>query len=354
LSTAKALANLNEQTDVRRPRRALALEEMSQLVEAARNSGKYAQRLSPEYRARLYTFALLTGLRRKEIASLTASSFRLDDDPPTLAVEAADSKHRRKDLLPLHHDLVAKLRGWLVGLKPSDKLFPGLAKKDTAKLMKADLKRAGLEYKSIEGFADFHATRHTYITQLLRSGASLPVTKELARHSNVNQTMRYTHIGINDWAKAVSNLPSLQESPKPPATINPGEDAALHMRCNSGGAPGHSPSTNGTPDAASDRSNPKQDKGFGKNCHRLAFNDKMGASGQRPNHFSKKVGPLGRKRLREVPSVYQGCALRSINCWAFGPITISLQLPMAIALATSVPVGALHWRCKAMTRKVTL
>jgi integrase len=278
----KALANLNEQTDVRRPRRALAPEEMSLLVEATRTSEKYAQKLSPEYRARLYTFAFLTGLRRKEIASLTASSFRLDDDPPTLAVEAADSKHRRKDLLPLHHELVVKLRVWLAGLKPSDKLFPGLARKDTAKLIKADLKRAGLEYRSIEGFADFHATRHTYITQLLRSGASLPVTKELARHSNVNQTMQYTHIGINDRAKAVSNLPSLQASPKPPSAANPGEDAALQMRCNSGGAAGHSPSTDGTADAASDRNNPKQDKGFGKNCHRLTLSGKTGASGLRP------------------------------------------------------------------------
>lgn len=65
--------------------------------------------------------------------------------------------------------------------------------------IQADLKRAGISYKTDEGIADFHAAgRHTYITQLLRSGASLPEAKELARHIEIKMTMRYTHIGIVD------------------------------------------------------------------------------------------------------------------------------------------------------------
>ncbi len=48
---------------------------------------------------------------------------------------------------------------------------------------------------------------------------------ELARHSDVKMTMRYTHIGIDDQADALKNLPAphLQES-------------ALHGRCILGGA----------------------------------------------------------------------------------------------------------------------
>lgn len=45
------------------------------------------------------------------------------------------------------------------------------------------------------------------ITQLLRCGASLPEAKELAPHTDVKMTMRYTHIGVADQAKAVANLP---------------------------------------------------------------------------------------------------------------------------------------------------
>ena len=45
------------------------------------------------------------------------------------------------------------------------------------------------------------------MTGLLKSGASLPEAKELARHSDVHMTMRYTHIGIADQAKALASLP---------------------------------------------------------------------------------------------------------------------------------------------------
>ena len=62
----------------------------------------------------------------------------------------------------------------------------------------------------LDGIADFHAAgRHMYITQLLRSGVSVPEAKELARHSDVNMTMRYTHIGIDDQAEALALLPRL-------------------------------------------------------------------------------------------------------------------------------------------------
>jgi site-specific recombinase XerD len=78
-----------------------------------------------------------------------------------------------------------------------------------AEVIQSDLKRAGIPYKTNEGIADFHAAgRHTYITQLIRSGASLPEAKELARHSEIKMTLRYTHIGIVDQAKALANLPT--------------------------------------------------------------------------------------------------------------------------------------------------
>jgi site-specific recombinase XerD len=72
-------------------------------------------------------------------------------------------------------------------------------------MVKKDLERVGIAYETEEGIADFHAAgRHTHITELLRNGASLPEAKELARHSDVSMTMRYTHIGLNDQAKAVA------------------------------------------------------------------------------------------------------------------------------------------------------
>lgn len=159
------------------------------------------------------TFGLIIAyvLRRKEIASLTPRSFALAASPPTVTVEAACSKHRRKDVLPLHSELVSLLRDWLVGLAPDELLFPKLGKRRTWLMVKKDLERVGIAYETPEGIADFHAAeRYTHITELLRNGASLPEAKELARHSDVKMTMKYAHIGINDRAKAVAKLPGWQ------------------------------------------------------------------------------------------------------------------------------------------------
>ena len=215
VSTKRILANplvglkrLNTEVDVRHKRRALSSEEIRKLVSSARESGKSIQTFSGEDRARIYLISYFTGLRRKEIGSLTPESFDLDAKKPTVVVDAACSKHRKKDVLPLHPELVEMLRVWLEGATPGEPLFPKLERKKTWFMVKKDLERVGIPYETEDGVADFHASgRHTHITELLRNGASLPEARELARHSDIKMTMKYTHIGIDDQAKAVSRLP---------------------------------------------------------------------------------------------------------------------------------------------------
>ena len=205
------LERLNTEVDVRHPRRALTPDELTGLVESARNSGVEVQSYSGEKRARVYVFSYMTGLRRAEMASLTPQSFDLDAEPPTLKVKAGCSKHRKTDILPLHPDLVAMLREWLKGMKLRESLFPRLDRKKTWLMVKKDLERVGIPYETEEGIADFHAAgRHTHITGLLRNGATLTDARELARHGDIRMTMRYTHVGMADRAKALAMLPALQ------------------------------------------------------------------------------------------------------------------------------------------------
>jgi integrase len=104
----------------------------------------------------------------------------------TVTIEATISKHRRKDVLPLHPDLVLQLRQWLRDMPAWENLFPRLGKRRTWLMVKKDLERVEIPYETAQGIADFHAAgRHTHITELLRSGASLTEAKELARHSDV-------------------------------------------------------------------------------------------------------------------------------------------------------------------------
>ena len=106
------MGRLNAQEDIRHQRRALLPEEFGSLVQSARNSGVSIQCFDGEQRARIYILSYMTELRRKELASLTPLSFDLQSDPPTVTVDAACSKHRRRDVLPLHADLVRLLQRW--------------------------------------------------------------------------------------------------------------------------------------------------------------------------------------------------------------------------------------------------
>ncbi len=199
---------LNAAVDVRHRRRALRSEEIAKLVQSARTSSESVEAIEGETRARIYTLAFLTGLRRKELASLTPESFELKAKQPTLTVEAACSKHRKRDILPLHPDLVDLLRVWLPEYSEGEPLFPGLARKKCYKMVKHDLERVGIPYETKDGIADFHAAgRHSYITELLRSDVSLVDARALARHSDIKMTIQYTHIGMDDQARAVTKLP---------------------------------------------------------------------------------------------------------------------------------------------------
>lgn len=91
--------------------------------------------------------------------------------------------------------------------------------------MKKDLERVGIPYESEEGIADFHAAgRHSYVTGLLRDGASITEARELARHADVRMTMKYTHIGVEDQARALVSLPapggSAQRLSSAPAVVS--------------------------------------------------------------------------------------------------------------------------------------
>jgi integrase len=258
----RGLERLNAGVDVRHKRRALTPEQFGMLVQSARDSNEEIQCFDGETRARIYILSYMTGLRRKEIASLTPRSFLLDGSPPTVTVEAACSKHRRKDVLPLHPELVDLLREWLAGLDPGTVLFPKLAKRRTWLMVKKDLKRVGIPYETPEGIADFHAAgRHTHVTELLRNGATVPQAMELARHTDVRMTMRYTHIGIEDQAKALS---------------------ALQMRCIPGVVERRSVSPDGGVQNEKNDATPEESRSCVVSCHPVSQGDKVEAAGIEP------------------------------------------------------------------------
>ena len=169
----------------------------------------------------MYILAGWTGFRRRELSSLTLRSFDFQADPATVTVAAAYAKNRRADTQPLHTTVLERLRRWLErkgDLGPDAPLFAlrtsGGGWRKTAKMMQTDLAAAGLPYVDEDGlYADFHAHRHTFISNLGKAGVPLATAQELARHSDPKLTSNtYTHLGVSDKAAAIEMLPDCPDS----------------------------------------------------------------------------------------------------------------------------------------------
>lgn len=236
-SPLRQLKKQNAATDIRHRRRALSLDEVSRLIRAAENSGATWRHLDPRSRAALYHFASRTGIRAQECASLTRASFDLSGDTPTVTIEAKYSKNRTECTLPLCSDLVARLRPWLANgggaeeeqsavlsiaraaAKRTERLWPGPWWKHGAEIVRRDLQSAGIEYKTDEGYADFHSLRHSFVSALANAGVHPKQAQLLARHSTMEMTMKvYTHLRLNDLAAAVGALPAIQQNAASSAT----------------------------------------------------------------------------------------------------------------------------------------
>ncbi len=204
------LEGLNVRLDRRHDRRALTLDEVKQLLTATSGAKARGGMTGPARRL-MYLLALETGLRANELRSLTCASFDLNDGAPTVRVGAAYSKRRREDTLPLRPALVAELRVHLSNKRPAASAFDAPGNPTFTRTFQRDLGAAGVAYRDAAGrVADFHALRHTFVTNVVDSGAMPKVAQALARHSTIALTMdRYSHTLVGERADALKGLPDL-------------------------------------------------------------------------------------------------------------------------------------------------
>jgi hypothetical protein len=152
--------------------------------------------------------ALGTGLRADELRSLTAATFRLDDDPPTIVCDARDTKNGHRAEQPVAGSLAAVLRPWLAS-RPADRPVFDLTDR-AAEMLRVDLQAAGIPYETDAGVVDFQALRVAYISHLVSSGASVKTCQTLARHSTPTLTIGvYARAALHDIFGAVESLPDL-------------------------------------------------------------------------------------------------------------------------------------------------
>ena len=213
------LAGGNVKLDRRHDRRALPLDELRAVLEAAAGSGVTFWGMSGPDRHILYLTACATGFRAEELACLRPESFDFDAAPPVAILGASETKNRQGATQPLPADVAAALRDYLQGRPAGVPLWPGNWWKRGADMLRIDLDAAGIPY-AVEGpdgplYADFHALRHSFVALLEKSGATLKEAMQLARHSDPKLTMAvYGRAQLHDLGRAVERIPDLRRGPQ--------------------------------------------------------------------------------------------------------------------------------------------
>ena len=182
-----------------KPRRAFSDREFNNLVSVA-----------PPRRRIVYLLAAYTGLRRGELKQLRWGDLKIQGDEAWLAVRASTTKNRKSANMPLRREIVQEL----LAIKPEYSKPEYLMLKCKVPKMerfKKDLQLAGVKYVDQEGrVADFHSLRHTFATNLSKSGVTPRIAMEMMRHSDMKLTMKtYTDVSQLPVTEALNKLPWL-------------------------------------------------------------------------------------------------------------------------------------------------
>ena len=201
----KVIPALNAQKDRRRVRRDLTPDEIDRLLAVT-------QTPAFRYRRLVYMVALLSGLRRGELARLAWG--HVDLEASVIYVPATIGKSGRDDMVPMNE----QLRAVLTAERPADAKSADLVFRTipAMRTVYRDFEKAGIPVQDDAGrWVDLHAARATAVTMLLRAGVNPVLVQKFARHAHLSTTMQhYSKLGISDAAEAAAALPVIGQEPR--------------------------------------------------------------------------------------------------------------------------------------------
>lgn len=211
---------VKKEVEKKHPRRALSAVELNKLLDTTRLLEPFRGLSGPD-RALLYLTAVQTGFRASELSSLVVRDLNLDQDPAVVVLDGSRTKNGKEAKIPLSPTFASNLRTWLEGKPETAALWPGnwARYKEAGVMLQHDLKAAGIPYQVNGRFADFHALRKTFVTNLARSGVMPKVAQALARHSDINLTLGvYTDLDTDELHEAIGRLDAIIKSADQPST----------------------------------------------------------------------------------------------------------------------------------------
>jgi integrase len=185
------------------------MEEIQKLLEVTRTHEQHKGPLTGPERVALYTVAIYTGLRVAELASLTRDDFQLAGNNPMISVHARSTKNKKGRHQPIPQQIAASLREWLATTPQTGPVWAGYSWKTgkAARMLRWDLKKAGIKIDSPAGRVDFHSLRTTYGTLLALAGVPIQHAQRLLDHSEPGLTAKhYTKLLASDLSEAVGRM----------------------------------------------------------------------------------------------------------------------------------------------------
>jgi integrase len=181
-------------------------DEIERLLQAAKTR-KYRKKGQADEKVLVYRLRLGTGLRSTELSLLVPNQINFERD--RLTVEAAKTKNKKADVLPLRPDLVQAVKEWVAthNIQPHERIFH-FNKDSIRRSFYCDLKAAGIERIGSDGRSiDVHSLRKTFGTMLARAGVPLTTTQRLMRHSTPVLTAKlYIDVDPIDMSQALEKL----------------------------------------------------------------------------------------------------------------------------------------------------
>ncbi len=179
----------------------------------------------------LVTLFFQTGLRLSEVHGLHFDQVHLRHG---LLVDVVRKGGHVADI-HLNDDATKALDAWLKvrGVSPGP-LFPGSDATGTLarRTIQKRLERFG-ELAGVAGALHPHRLRHTYATELMRSGNGTELIRILMDHSSIATTQGYLHAVDSDLRRAVRRMPRLHQDLEPndaKSGRHSAAEAQLHQR----------------------------------------------------------------------------------------------------------------------------
>ena len=194
--------------------------------------GPIRRGMTPESRALLYELTIQTGLRLKEVESLTAGKFNLSANPSFVLLPASKTKNNQPARQFLTDSLKDKLERHLQTVTGGLPAFQLCDRARMARVVRADVDHARAKWlessktekdrhqreqtdflstKDHEGrVIDFHALRHSCGAWLAMRGENPKTIQSIMRHSTITLTMdTYGHLFPAAESDAIKRLESL-------------------------------------------------------------------------------------------------------------------------------------------------